>query len=54
MDAILSVVQYFVDLGAAVILPIVIFVIAIALGTPVSRAIKSGISSVSALSSASC
>lgn len=44
MDAILSVVQYFVDLGAAVMLPIVIFVIAIALGTPVSRAIKSGIS----------
>ncbi len=44
MDAILSVVQYFVDLGAAVMLPIVIFVIAIALRTPVSRAIKSGIS----------
>ena len=44
MDALLSVVQYFVDLGAAVMLPLVIFVIALALGTPVSKALKSGIS----------
>lgn len=44
MDALLGVVQYFVDLGAAVMLPIVIFVIALALGSPVSKAIKCGIS----------
>lgn len=44
MDALLSVVQYFVDLGAAVMLPIVIFVIALALGSPVSKALKCGIS----------
>ena len=44
MDMILSVVQYFIDLGAAVMLPLVIFVIAILLGTPLSRAVKSGIS----------
>lgn len=44
MDMILSVVQYFIDLGAAVMLPLVIFVIAILLGTPISRAVKSGIS----------
>ena len=43
MDMILSVVQYFIDLGAAVMLPLVIFVIAILLGTPLSRAVKSGI-----------
>lgn len=44
MDALLGVVQYFVDLGAAVMLPIVIFVIALALGSPVSKALKCGIS----------
>lgn len=44
MDTLLSVVQYFVDLGAAVMLPIVIFVIALALGSPVSKALKCGIS----------
>ena len=44
MDALLSVVQYFVDLGAAVMLPIVIFVIALVLGTPVGKALKCGIS----------
>lgn len=44
MDALLSVVQYFVDLGPAVMLPIVIFVIALALGTPVGKALKCGIS----------
>lgn len=44
MDALLGVVQYFVDLGAAVMLPIVIFVIALALGAPVSKALKCGIS----------
>ena len=43
MDMILSVVQYFIDLGAAVMLPLVIFVIAILLGTPLERAVKSGI-----------
>ena len=40
MDMILSVVQYFIDLGAAVMLPLVIFVIAILLGTPLSRSVK--------------
>ena len=44
MDALLSLVQYFVDLGPAVMLPIVIFVIALALGTPVGKALKCGIS----------
>lgn len=44
MDALLSVVKYFVDLGPAVMLPIVIFVIALALGTPVGKALKCGIS----------
>lgn len=44
MDVILGLVQYFVDLGAAVMLPIVIFVVAVCLGTPVSKAVKSGIS----------
>ena len=44
MDAILEIVQYFVNLGPAVMLPIVIFVVAVALGTPISKAIKSGIS----------
>ena len=44
MDIILDLVQYFVDLGAAVMLPIVIFVVAICLGQSVGKAIKSGIS----------
>ena len=44
MDALLGVVQYFVDLGAAVMLSIVIFVIALALGSPVSKVLKCGIS----------
>lgn len=44
MDIILSCVQYFVDLGAAVMLPIVIFIVALCLGTPVGKAVKSGIS----------
>lgn len=44
MDTILSFVQYFVDLGAAVMLPLVIFVVALLLGTPLGKAIKSGIS----------
>lgn len=44
MDFILGLVQYFVDLGAAVMLPIVIFVVAICLGQSVGKAIKSGLS----------
>ncbi|RHM54061.1 PTS galactitol transporter subunit IIC [Mitsuokella sp. AF33-22] len=44
MDALLSVVQYFVNLGASVMLPIVIFIVAIALGTPLGKAVKSGLS----------
>ena len=44
MDIILGLVQYFVDLGAAVMLPIVIFIVAICLGQSVRKAIKSGIS----------
>ena len=44
MDIILGLVQYFVDLGAAVMLPIVIFIVAICLGQSVGKAIKSGIS----------
>ena len=44
MDFILGIVQYFIDLGAAVMLPIVIFVVAICLGQSVGKAVKSGIS----------
>lgn len=44
MDIILGLVQYFVDLGAAVMLPIVIFIVAICLGQSVGKAIKSDIS----------
>lgn len=44
MDIILGLVQYFIDLGAAVMLPIVIFIVAICLGQSVGKAIKSGIS----------
>lgn len=44
MNIILDLVQYFVDLGAAVMLPIVIFVVAICLGQSIGKAVKSGIS----------
>lgn len=44
MDILLSAVQYFVDLGPAVMLPIVIFFVALALGTPFAKALRSGIS----------
>ena len=44
MDTILGLIQYFVDLGAAVMLPIVIFIVAICIGTPIGKAFKSGIS----------
>lgn len=44
MEMLLSIVQYFVDLGAAVMLPIVIFFVALAIGTPVAKALKCGIS----------
>ncbi|GAL28233.1 PTS system galactitol-specific IIC component [Vibrio variabilis] len=39
----LDMIQSFLDLGSIVVLPILIFVFAIALGTPVSKAIKSGL-----------
>jgi galactitol PTS system EIIC component len=44
MEFLLSFVQYFVDLGAAVMLPIVIFIVAMCLGQPFGKALKSGIS----------
>lgn len=44
MDIILNIVQYFVNLGASVMLPIVIFIVAICLGQSIGKAIKSGIS----------
>lgn len=44
MEFLLSFVQYFVDLGPAVMLPIVIFVVALVLGQTVGKALKSGIS----------
>lgn len=44
MELLLSFVQYFVDLGPAVMLPIVIFVVALVLGQTVGKALKSGIS----------
>ncbi|MBU2701383.1 PTS system galactitol-specific IIC component [Sporomusaceae bacterium BoRhaA] len=44
METLLSFVQYFVDLGAAVMLPIVIFIVAKCLGQPFGKALKSGIS----------
>ena len=40
MDIILGLVQYFVDLGAAVMLPIVIFIVAICLGQSVGKSYK--------------
>ncbi|EDL53578.1 PTS system, galactitol-specific IIC component [Vibrio mediterranei AK1] len=39
----LDLIQSFLDLGSIVVLPILIFVFAIALGTPISKAIKSGL-----------
>ncbi|MFA0441285.1 PTS galactitol transporter subunit IIC [Vibrio sp. 10N.286.49.C2] len=39
----LDLIQSFLDLGSIVVLPILIFVFAVALGTPVSKAIKSGL-----------
>ena len=44
MEYLLSVIQYFVDLGASVMLPIVIFVVALCLGQKPGKALKSGIS----------
>lgn len=44
MDILLAAIQYFVDLGAAVMLPIVIFVVALCLGQSFGKALKSGIS----------
>lgn len=39
----LDLIQSFLDLGSIVVLPILIFIFAVALGTPVSKAIKSGL-----------
>lgn len=44
MENLLNVIQYFVNLGAAVMLPMVIFVVALCLGQKPGRALKSGIS----------
>lgn len=44
MELLLASVQYFVDLGPAVMLPLVIFVVALVLGQPIGKALKSGIS----------
>lgn len=44
MQTLLSVIQYFVDLGASVMLPIVIFVVSLCLGQKPGKALKSGIS----------
>lgn len=44
MDFILEVVQYFVDLGPAAMLPLIIFVVALCLGQSAGKAIKSGLS----------
>lgn len=44
MDKILNVVQYFVDMGASVMLPIIIFVVALCLKQKPGKALKSGIS----------
>lgn len=44
MQTVLNVIQYFIDLGAAVMLPIVIFVVALCLGQKPGKALKSGIS----------
>ncbi len=44
MQTLLNVIQYFVNLGASVMLPIVIFVVALCLGQKPGKALKSGIS----------
>lgn len=44
MDVILNFVQYFVNLGPAVMLPIVIFIVGLVLGQSVGKALRSGIS----------
>ncbi|GBU10427.1 PTS system EIIC permease component [Erysipelotrichaceae bacterium] len=44
MAFILGIIQYFVDLGAAVMLPLVIILVALCLGEKPGKAIKSGIS----------
>ena len=44
MQTVLNVIQFFVNLGASVMLPIVIFVVALCLGQKPGKALKSGIS----------
>ncbi|TCS81957.1 PTS galactitol transporter subunit IIC [Pectinatus cerevisiiphilus] len=44
MDFILQIVQYFVNLGPAVMLPIIIFIVSLILGQSFGKSIKSGIS----------
>ena len=44
MEWLLKIVQYFVDMGASVMLPIVIFIVALCLGQKPGKALKSGIS----------
>lgn len=44
MDVILNFVQYFVNLGPAVMLPIVIFIVGLVLGQSAGKALRSGIS----------
>lgn len=44
MQSVLNVIQFFVNLGASVMLPIVIFVVALLLGQKPGKALKSGIS----------
>lgn len=43
MDAFLSIIQYILDLGAAVLLPIIIFLIGLALKQGVGKSLKSGL-----------
>ncbi len=44
MQTVLNVIQFFVNLGASVMLPIVIFIVALCLGQKPGKALKSGIS----------
>ena len=44
MESILNVIQYFVNMGASVMLPIIIFIVALCLGQKPGKALKSGIS----------
>jgi PTS system galactitol-specific IIC component len=44
MDTLLACVQYFVDLGPSVMLPIVIFIVGLCLGQSAGKAVRSGIS----------